>query len=153
VYWLNPGFLWWLLPIVGSLVLSIPLSVWSSRVRFGRRFRQLRLFLIPEESNPPRELRWTRNALRRMPALDGGFVRAVTDPVTAALACAAGRPRLLPDALRQARQRLVDQALSEGPQALSEAQRNLLLSDPDLLNALHERLWQMPAVAPAWPRP
>jgi membrane glycosyltransferase len=153
VYGLNPGFLWWLLPVVGSLVLSIPLSVWSSRVGLGRRFRQLRLFLIPEESNPPRELRWTRSALRRSPARQDGFARAVTDPVTAALACAAGRPRQLPGGLRLARQRLVDQALTEGPQALNEAQRNLLLSDPDLLSALHERLWQVPAAAPAWPRP
>ncbi|HXG28582.1 MAG TPA: glucan biosynthesis glucosyltransferase H, partial [Nevskiales bacterium] len=103
--------------------------------------------------NPPRELRWTRSALRRMPALDGGFARAVTDPVTEALVCAAGRPRQLPPVLRQARQRLVEQALTEGPQALNEAQRNLLLSDPDLLSALHERLWQVPAAAPAWPRP
>ncbi|MCZ3122563.1 hypothetical protein NYZ23_19845, partial [Acinetobacter baumannii] len=28
VYWLDPGFVWWLLPIVGALALSIPLSVW-----------------------------------------------------------------------------------------------------------------------------
>ncbi|MGH8519529.1 MAG: glucans biosynthesis glucosyltransferase MdoH, partial [Panacagrimonas sp.] len=35
VYWLQPQFLWWLLPVVGSLVLAIPASVWSSRVRLG----------------------------------------------------------------------------------------------------------------------
>lgn len=150
VYWLNPGFLWWLLPIVGSLIISIPLSVWSSRVGLGRHFRQYRLFLIPEESHPPRELRWTRSALRRQPALDNGFVRAAVDPVTQALASAAGRPRHLPATLRHARRGLVDQALTEGPQALSEAQRNLLLSDPDLLSELHDRLWLVPHSAPDW---
>ena len=34
-YWLNPAFLWWLLPIVGALILSIPLSVYTSRVSLG----------------------------------------------------------------------------------------------------------------------
>src|SRR5450830_1902128 len=33
VVWLNPSFLWWLIPIVGSLMLSIPVSVISSRVK------------------------------------------------------------------------------------------------------------------------
>ena len=150
VYWLNPGFLWWLLPIVGSLVISIPLSVWSSRVRLGHRFRQQRLFLIPEESNPPRELRWVRGALRRQSRTADGFVRAARDPATQALVCAAGRPRHLPVALQVARRRVVDQALSEGPRALNEAQCNLLLSDPDLLCDLHDRLWQVPTSEPAW---
>ncbi|MGH8454441.1 MAG: hypothetical protein ACRESW_07805, partial [Nevskiales bacterium] len=67
-----------------------------------------------------------------------------------ALASAAGRPRHLPAVLRQARRRVVEQALTEGPLALSEAQRNLLLSDPDLLGELHDRLWQVPASAPGW---
>jgi membrane glycosyltransferase len=150
VYWLNPGFLWWLLPIVGSLIVSIPLSVWSSRVDLGRRLRQWRLFLIPEESLPPRELRWTRSAQRRRPALGGGFVRAVTDPVTQALVSAAGRPRRLPAALLNARRQLVEQFLSDGPSALGEAQRNLLLSDPDLLGELHERIRQVPHSAVHW---
>ncbi len=35
VYWLNPSFLWWLLPIVGALMLSIPLSVYTSRMRWA----------------------------------------------------------------------------------------------------------------------
>jgi membrane glycosyltransferase len=150
VYWLNPGFLWWLLPIVGSLIISIPLSVWSSRVSLGRRFRQHRIFLIPEESQPPRELRWTRSALRRQPVLADGYRRAAVHPITQAVVSAAGRPRLLPAALGTARQRLIEQALTEGPEALSQAQRNLLLSDPDLLGGLHDRLWQVPNAAPAW---
>ncbi len=37
VYWLNPSFLWWLLPVVGALSVSIPISVLSSRVSLGRR--------------------------------------------------------------------------------------------------------------------
>lgn len=139
-YWLNPGFLWWLLPIVGSLIVSVPLSVWSSRVSLGRRFRQLRLCLIPEESSPPRELRWTRAALRRHTVADKGFIRAAADPVTMAVACAAGRPRQLPAALRLWRRGLVERAFTEGPAALTEVQQNLVLGDPELISDLHERL-------------
>ena len=56
IYWLNPSFLWWLLPVVGALILSIPLSVYTSRVTLGRALRKARLFVIPEELRPPREI-------------------------------------------------------------------------------------------------
>ncbi len=149
-YWLSPGFLWWLLPIVGSLIVSIPLSVWSSRVGLGRRFRQMRLCLIPEETQPPRELRWTRAAVRRQPAPGNGFRRAAIDPATQAVVYAAGRPRQLPVALRRRRRELVERALTEGPLAISEAQQNLLISDPDLIRELHQRLRMSPASAAIW---
>jgi membrane glycosyltransferase len=41
---LNPSFLWWLVPIVGSLMLSIPVSVISSRVNLGLKSRDESLF-------------------------------------------------------------------------------------------------------------
>ncbi len=56
VYWLNPAFLWWLLPVVGALIVSVPISVYSSRVSLGRRLRDTGFFVIPQESNPPPEL-------------------------------------------------------------------------------------------------
>jgi hypothetical protein len=40
VWWLNPSYLWWLLPVVGALILSIPLSVFTSRVGLGRKLRR-----------------------------------------------------------------------------------------------------------------
>ncbi|MFP3335472.1 hypothetical protein SB761_32745, partial [Pseudomonas sp. SIMBA_064] len=56
VAWLNPAFLWWLAPIVGSLMLSIPVSVISSRTRLGLAAKDEKLFLIPEEYATPQEL-------------------------------------------------------------------------------------------------
>jgi membrane glycosyltransferase len=50
---LEPALVWWLLPMVVALLLSVPLSVYSSRVSLGRAFRRLGLFLIPEETDPP----------------------------------------------------------------------------------------------------
>jgi membrane glycosyltransferase len=60
VWWLNPSYLWWLLPVVGALILSIPLSVLTSRIGLGRRLRRRKYFLIPEESHPPPVIRATR---------------------------------------------------------------------------------------------
>ena len=151
VYWLQPQFLWWLLPVVGSLMMAIPLSVWSSRVRLGRAFRSARLFLIPEESMPPRELRWLWNAVRRQRRPLADFRTAVTDPAINALAATAGIPRTRrPAALIEQRDKLIEQALQQGPDALSELQRNALLYDPLLLGRLHTGVWTSPRAHADW---
>jgi membrane glycosyltransferase len=82
VAWLDPNFLWWLSPIVLSLMLSIPVSVFSSRLSLGLRSKSRRLFLIPEESNPPQELLSTYAYTRsnREQALTNGFLHAVLRP-------------------------------------------------------------------------
>jgi membrane glycosyltransferase len=152
VYWLNPKFLWWLLPVVGALILSIPLSVWSSRKRIGLWLKHRRLFLIPEESMPPRELRWTRMAMKRTRALSSGFVAAVVDPLINALVAATSTPRdKLPARVRDSRNALVERAAMEGPSALQDTERNVLLTDPLALSRLHERIWNQDRVHPAWP--
>ena len=56
VYALDPAFLRWLLPVAGALAIAIPVSVLTSRVSAGRLARESGLFLIPEETTPPREL-------------------------------------------------------------------------------------------------
>lgn len=53
LYWLNPSYLLWLVPVAGALALSIPLSVFTSRASLGARVRRAGLFLIPEESVSP----------------------------------------------------------------------------------------------------
>ena len=153
VYWLNPSFLPWLIPVAGALVVAIPLSVWSSRVRLGRWARERRLFLIPEESLTPRELRWLKAGLRRAPQYPG-FRDAAVEPGVNALACAAGRHRAnpLPRPLSQ-RLRLAEDAVSRGPADLSEPERNTLLADPRALAHLHLRLWSARHAHPDWKLP
>src|SRR5262249_25032990 len=63
LFWLNPGSFWWVTPIIGALILSIPTSVWTSRASLGDRARRRRLFLIPEENVPPAELYDLREGL------------------------------------------------------------------------------------------
>jgi len=52
-----PHFFWWLTPVLAGLVCGIPLTVWTSRSRAGQRARRWGLFLVPEETEPPPELR------------------------------------------------------------------------------------------------
>jgi len=150
VLWLDPNFVWWLLPIVGSLAFSIPLSVWLSRVSFGRALRRARLFVTPEEATPPREMAAMQKhveAAGEPPA----FIDAVVDPVTNALMCATGSPRVVqPQATQQEHAALVHQALTAGPGGLSAAEKHLLLGDPFALASLHELVWGSPLAHSGW---
>jgi membrane glycosyltransferase len=64
VYWLDPMYLWWLLPIVGALIVSVPLSALMSRRSLGLRAKSARVFLIPEELYPPPEILRARKLVR-----------------------------------------------------------------------------------------
>jgi len=135
VYWLNPSFLWWLLPVVGALTLSIPISVYSSRVSLGRQLRRAGFFLIPEEATPPLEIRRAQAAAQSSPP-PAGLEAAVAHPVINALACASGVPRTkgMTPSVRTA---LVERAAAVGAGALTPAEKNELLRDPLALAKLH----------------
>jgi membrane glycosyltransferase len=155
VIWLNPSFLWWLTPIVGSLMLSIPVSVISSRTNLGVQAREEKLFLIPEEYDTPQELvstdRYTQE--NRDNALKDGFVRAVVDPRQNALAYGLGTARHGKAApIESMRAQWVHQALEGGPQKLDNSTRMSLLSDPVAISRLHEHVWadQNTAWLDAW---
>ncbi|MBI3784026.1 MAG: glucans biosynthesis glucosyltransferase MdoH [Deltaproteobacteria bacterium] len=164
LYWLNPTYFWWVTPIIVALILSIPTSVYSSRVSLGERARRRGLFLIPEETTRPRELldldrhqeEAERQAARLHPAERDGFVRAVVDPFVNALhRVLLGRRRSRNASIRAARHTLLEGALASGPKALDAKQRRILLSDPDLVDELHERVWSLAdePQAALWGRP
>ena len=155
VAWLNPSFLWWLAPIVVSLMLSIPVSVISSRTNLGLKARDEKLFLIPEEYDTPKELQSTDQYTHenRWHALKQGFVRAVVDPQQNALACAMATSRHRAAApIESLRAERVEQALKVGPEKLSNHARLMLLSAPVALSPLHQQVWnvQHPEWLAAW---
>jgi membrane glycosyltransferase len=51
-----PRYIWWLLPILAGLLLSVPLTMMTSRASVGRWMRRRGLLLTPEETSPPAEL-------------------------------------------------------------------------------------------------
>jgi membrane glycosyltransferase len=48
-----PKLFWWFSPVLAGFLLTIPISVWSSRVSLGEWARKAGLFLTPEEADPP----------------------------------------------------------------------------------------------------
>jgi membrane glycosyltransferase len=164
LFWLNPGYFWWLTPIIGALILSVPTSVYTSRVSLGERARRRGLFLIPEETAPPPELRDVHELAAAaeqkrsfLPAPEkDGFVRAAVDPYVNALHRALlGARRSLRASIRAARRALLDRALAGGPASLSARERRVVLADPDLTDELHRRVWELPdrRQAERWGRP
>jgi len=164
LYLLNPDYFWWVTPIIGALFLSVPLSVYSSRVGLGDRTRERRLFLIPEESAVPPELRdleeglaGAERAAADLPLAEhDGFVRAAVDPYVHALhrALLRGRRSVRP-AIRAARMALLERLLAGGPAALANRERKILLADPESASRLHEEVWEQAERerAAAWGRP
>jgi membrane glycosyltransferase len=151
VYWLVPSYAWWLLPVTGALTLSIPISVYSSRVSLGRALRRARLFVIPDESHPPRELLTVRTYAEWTRKTTPGFVDAVVDPALNAVACAAvPRRGKSCDRVNDRRSRTIATATERGPHALSDRQKRLVLMDPIVLSELHREVSTSPAAHPAW---
>jgi membrane glycosyltransferase len=51
-----PQFFWWLTPVLAGLLCGVWLTTWTSRTDAGMLARRWGLLLIPEETDPPREL-------------------------------------------------------------------------------------------------
>jgi len=51
-----PSFIWWMTPVLAGMLLSVPVTVLSSRASVGRRLRSAGLLLTPEETACPPEL-------------------------------------------------------------------------------------------------
>ena len=50
---ISPAFTAWMSPILLGLVLAAPVSVWTSRARYGRALAKRKILATPEELKPP----------------------------------------------------------------------------------------------------
>jgi membrane glycosyltransferase len=165
LFLINRSFFWWSSPIFLPLILSIPLSVLSSRAGAGRWLRKLGVFLVPVEISPPPEIESLQRILyiqevsrQTLPLheKESGFVKAVVDPWVVGLHLSLLRKkRRLSEAIAKRRQRLQDKAFSQGPKALSTREKKEILYDPGALLQLHRRVWESsdPAVTQRWGLP
>jgi membrane glycosyltransferase len=153
VFWINPGFFWWISPILVPLFLAVPISVVMSRTGVGQCLRRWGLFLAPPEQAPPPELAAVKERLRKQslrPPLKRtnrrcGFARAVVEPEILCLHGLARRgERRLSASILHKRQQLIEKALDKGPGALSGQEKRHLLNDVASLRILHERVWALP---------
>ena len=139
--------------MLAGLVFSAPLSIVLGKAGFGRRARELGLFLTPDETEPPAELtRLERNLeecyrhMQPIPQLrdDYGLLQAVLDPYVNALHVSLLRQRRGSTAARSYFVKLRRRLLAEGPAALTHREKMALLLDPDSMIWLHEQLWKEP---------
>jgi membrane glycosyltransferase len=158
----HPTF-WWFLPVLAGMLLSIPLSVLTSRTSLGARARNLGLFLTPEETFPPSEL----DTLRvRMAVLEkagaihpshGSIADAVLDPYVNAIHVSLLREKQLNPEYRDALAKLGvgrpevrdlgEKLLGQGPEALTTQEKILVLSDAEVVPWLHRQAWIRPSKA------
>lgn len=55
-WWISPGLVVWMSPVLAGLVLSIPIVALTSSRRLGLALRRVGIFQIPEEAHPPEVL-------------------------------------------------------------------------------------------------
>ena len=153
---ISPPFFWWLSPVLAGLVLSIPVSIFLSNGSFGRQARDLGLFLTPEETHPPYELKRLQQNLaecyRHLPPFeplraDYGLMQAVLDPYINAMHAALLKQRRPSGEAREWLSNLRQRLLREGPAKFTAKEKMALLLDADSMIWLHRELWSSPAEA------
>ena len=157
----HPAF-WWFLPVLAGMLLSVPLSVFTSRASLGSRTRSLGLFLTPEETSPPAELDTLRvrmallekstATLPRIP--DFSIAQAVLDPYVNAIHVSLLREKGLNPEYGNALKRLgvgqprvretAELLLKKGPETLSAREKLLVLSDAEVMSWMHRQAWIRP---------
>lgn len=153
---LAPVYFWWLCPVLAGLILSIPLSIFLSKASLGGAARDLGLFLTPEETAPPPELKQLRQHLlecyRHLPPFeplraDYGLMQAVLDPYINAMHVALLRQRRPSEESRGWFAQLRRRLLRDGPGGFSTKEKMALLLDAESVIWLHRELWSCPAGA------
>ncbi|MES2477398.1 MAG: glucans biosynthesis glucosyltransferase MdoH [Verrucomicrobiota bacterium] len=144
----NFSFLAWMTPILLGLLLAAPVSVWTSRARYGRALARRNILSIPEEIDPPEILRLADAAHAAVdPALDAsldarrGMVAAVVDPYVNGV-----HVSLLEHGdLTAAEEILAERCLSLGPDGLSKSELSELLYLAPAMLMMHRAVWLRPA--------
>lgn len=154
---------WWFAPVAAGMVLSIPMSVLTSRARLGRQAQLLGLFLTPEEIEPPLELAAVRAHMETLEAEgkleprppDSGLADVVLDPYVNAIHVSLLREKRQNPAYAQALadlgvgkpevRLLCEKLLAEGPAHFSRQDKVLIMSDPEQLPWLHRQAWLRPS--------
>jgi membrane glycosyltransferase len=152
---INPVFAAWMSPILAGLVLSAPVSVWTSRSSLGRALARRGILSTPEERNPPEILKLAASARASSdPVLDAasqarrGMVAAVVDPYVN------GMHISLLDAseLGPVAESLAERCLCQGPSALNQSELTELLYSAPAMLLMHRSVWLRPTetIHPVW---
>ncbi|QDE67540.1 glucan biosynthesis glucosyltransferase H [Myxococcus xanthus] len=140
-FFLSPGLLLWLSPVVAGLLLSIPLSVFTSRASLGIWLERRGLLVIPEETEPPRVLERAQEVAEEhalepvKDAVDHVISDAKAHALHLALLESQPSPAAVPMALASARRKL----LGDNVEPLSPPEKTAVLMDAHTLTEARER--------------
>ncbi|MBK1883837.1 glucans biosynthesis glucosyltransferase MdoH [Luteolibacter pohnpeiensis] len=145
----------WMSPILIGLILCIPVSVFTSRVRLGKALARYKILSTPEELSPPPVVLLADAAKAAVdPALDAGvknrtgLIAAVVDPYVNSV-----HVTLLEfSELSQEEQDIAERCLTEGPSALTKNELSDLLYLAPAMLLMHRAVWVRPAegIHPIW---
>ncbi len=147
VLWLAPSMIFWALPVLVGLIVSIPVSVLLSSVKVGAWLREHRLLMIPEEHDTPKVLRLHAQALRRTQAVADAVAdqhpmdRVVKDPAFHRFHLAALASNHEPFESTVNVAAALAQAQQTGLPSLPRPEQIALLSNPHALRRLHHAAW------------
>ena len=138
----------WMIPILLGLLLSAPVSVWTSRSRYGRALARHKILSTPEELTLPSVIQLADKATAAVDsALDAslearhGIVAAVVDPYVNGV-----HVSLLDHSeITQSEESLAERCLSEGPSGLSKNELTDLLYLAPAMLMMHRAVWLRPA--------
>jgi membrane glycosyltransferase len=168
--WLGTSLFWWFTPVLAGMVLSIPLSVFTSRRSLGAHARRLGLFLTPEEIAPPAELVALRANMKVHELTEdtsprrshAGLAEAVLDPYVNAIHVTLLREKQFNPVYAEQFARLGvggpqvrelgEKLLAGGPDQLTPVERSLIMTDANIMVWLHHEAWLRTgeSLAPWW---
>lgn len=152
------GFLFWISPILISLLLAIPVAILLSSSQSGLRFG---LFLTPSEVEPPSvlsdledNLAEVEDRMQAAPEIERnyGLMQVCLDPYVNGLHVSLLRRRKNAKDSQEYLSALELRLIREGPEALNQREMNALMNDTDTVTNLHFKLWSATEreLAPFW---
>lgn len=138
------AFFLWILPILAGLVLSAPVSVFTSRTRYGLALKRRGILSIPEEINPPEVMKLADHANSALdPALDAaaearrGLIAAIVDPYVNGVHVSL----LEGGELTHDQHELAERCLTKGPDSLDKKELSELLYLAPAMILMHRAVW------------
>ncbi len=138
----------WMIPILAGLIFAAPVSVWTSRSRYGRALAKYKILSTPEELNPPPVILLADNATAAVdPALDAavdgrrGIIAAVVDPYVNGVHVSL----LEHSEITATDAALAERCLSQGPTGLAKNELAELLYHAPAMLLMHRAVWLRPA--------
>jgi len=134
----------WMAPILLGLILSAPVSVWTSRSRYGKALARHKILATPEEIDPPAVIRLADAAHAAVdPALNAahaarlGVIAAVVDPYVNGVHVSLLEHSEMSDVA----QSLAERCLTLGPTGISKNELSELLYLAPAMLMMHRAVW------------